>query len=200
LRQEYPGKDIPRVPAKNKTSTTAPSVLRNTIAAALEVNGNDSSDTASITSSNSGSSVPSPIQSPASSPPTGASTPSSKSSIFHKRSESASALHKQATSHDYHVPREKNRLTLRSFLRQITKDKRLGKSKALSQFLLKNPIHLGKEEEEDIERRLEMDRMRLREQRKFVYESRKRAKELDQWLRGFKSDLIRNRLVHFQQS
>jgi hypothetical protein len=106
-------------------------------------------------------------------------------------------LQKQATSHDYHIPREKNRLTLRSFLRQIIKDKRLEKSKALTEFLLRDPIRLGKEEEADIERRLEMDRIRLAEQRKFVAESRKRAKELDEWLRGFKSDLIRKRLYKF---
>jgi hypothetical protein len=102
-------------------------------------------------------------------------------------------LQKQAASHDYHIPREKNRLSLRSFLRQIVKDNRLGKSKAVAEFLFKDPIHLGKEEEADIERRLEMDRVRLNEQKKFVEESKKRAKELDEWLRGFKTDLIRNR-------
>jgi hypothetical protein len=113
--------------------------------------------------------------------------------MSHLRSPSNSALHKQATSHDFHVPREKNRLTLRSFLRQIIKDKKLGRSKTLSHFLLDDPLSkLTKEEEADIERRLDMDRLRLQEQAKFVEESRKRAKELDQWLRGFKSDLIRN--------
>ena len=40
-----------------------------------------------------------------------------------------------------------------------------------------------------------MDRLRLEEQKKFVEESRKRARELEQWLRGFKSDLIRNRIA-----
>lgn len=60
-------------------------------------------------------------------------------------------------------------------------------------FLLQAPIQkLSREEELDIHRRLEMDRLRLDEQRKFVEESRKRAKELEQWLRGFKSDLIRH--------
>lgn len=121
-------------------------------------------------------------------------TASSTSSIVHKRSSSASGLQKQAAGHDYHVPREKNRLTLRSFLRQIIRDKRLRKSKALSQFLLSDPLEkLSKEEEADVERRLDMDRLRLAEQKKFVDESRKRARELDQWLKGFKSDLIRNR-------
>jgi len=75
----------------------------------------------------------------------------------------------------------------------LIRDKRIGRSKAVAEFLLKDPIRLGKEEEADIEHRLEMDRIRLGEQKKFVEESRKRAKELDEWLRGFKSDLIRNR-------
>jgi hypothetical protein len=54
---------------------------------------------------------------------------------------------------------------------------------------------LSKEEESDIQRRIEMDRLRLEEQKKFVEESRKRARELEQWLRGFKSDLVRNRIT-----
>jgi len=58
---------------------------------------------------------------------------------------------------------------------------------------------LSKEEEADVERRLEMDRLRLAEQKKFVDESRKRARELDQWLKGFKSDLIRNRILFLPQ-
>ena len=189
MREEFPGKDIPRVPAKNRTAAVAPGI-RNTISSALNGNGGgDSSDTASITSSDSMSTT---NETPPGSPMQ--TLTSSKGSIFHNRSSSATGLQKQATSHDFHVPREKNRLTLRSFLRQIIRDKRLRKSKALSQFLLSDPLEkLSKEEEADIERRLDMDRLRLTEQKKFVEESRKRARELDQWLKGFKSELIRNR-------
>jgi hypothetical protein len=125
----------------------------------------------------------------------GTSPPPKTGIISHFRSPSNSGLHKQATSHDFHVPREKNRLTLRSFLRQIIKDKKLGRSKALAHFLFHDPLpRLTREEEADIERRLDMDRLRLVEQRKFVEESRKRARELEDWLRGFKSDLVRNRM------
>lgn len=195
MREEFPGKDIPRVPTKNRSSAVAPGI-RNTISSALNGSGDNSSDTASITSSDS---VSTTNESPPSSP-TPISTPPTptglKGAIFHKRSSSATGLQKQATSRDYHVPREKNRLTLRSFLRQIIRDKRLRKSKALSQFLLSEPLEkLTKEEKADIERRLDMDRLRLVEQKKFVDESRKRARELDQWLRGFKSELIRNRIL-----
>jgi hypothetical protein len=45
-----------------------------------------------------------------------------------------------------------------------------------------------------------MDQLRLEEQKKFVEESRKRAKELDKWLRGFKNDLIRNRILPFDHT
>lgn len=103
---------------------------------------------------------------------------------------------KEPASDDNRLPREKNRLTLRSFLRQIIKDKRLARSKALAAFLLRDPIqNLSKEEEADIRRRLEMDRLRLVEQKQFIEESRKRARELDIWLRGFKKELIKNRIV-----
>ncbi len=200
MREEFPGKDIPRVPTKNRTSAVAPGI-RNTISSALNGNGGDSSDTASIMSSDSVSTTnetppSSPTQTPTLQTPTTQTPTGLKEAIFHKRSSSATGLQKQTTSHDYHVPREKNRLTLRSFLRQIIRDKRLQKSKALSLFLLSDPLSkLTKEEEADIERRLEMDRLRLIEQKKFVDESRKRARELDQWLKGFKSELIRNRIL-----
>ena len=115
--------------------------------------------------------------------------------MSHLRSPSSSKLHRKESSN---IPREKNRLTLRAFLRQIIKDKRLGRSKALQDFLLSDPLpKLSKDEEADIDRRLDMDRQRLEEQGKFVEESRKRARELDQWLRGFKSDLIRNRMTSY---
>ena len=164
----------------------------------MKGNGGDSEDTASITSSESSASATNDtIDTPLSSPTPRISTPSKLSSVFHGRSSSATGLEKQAASHQSHVPREKNRLTLRSFLRQIIKDKKTARSKALSHFLLKDPLSkLTKEEEADIARRLEMDRLRLAEQKQFVEESRKRARELDKWLRTFKSDLIRNRMTH----
>jgi hypothetical protein len=154
----------------------------------------DESDTASITSESSvGTTNGTPPGSPTVRP--GTSPPPKTGIISHFRSPSNSGLHKQATSHDFHVPREKNRLTLRSFLRQVIKDKKLGRSKALAHFLLHDPLpRLTREEEADIERRLDMDRLRLAEQKKFVEESSKRARELEHWLRGFKSDLVRNRV------
>ena len=135
------------------------------------------------------------VESSPPSPDLPASSPSSARSkldpLIQHRSHSAPSL--QVPSHSSHVPREKQRLTLRAFLRQIIKDKRFVRSKHVIDFLLHAPIQkLSKEEESDIQRRLEMDRLRLEEQTKFVQESRKRARELDQWLRGFKSELIRN--------
>jgi hypothetical protein len=163
----------------------------------------DSDDTASITSSESSVSATNETNdTPPSSPTPRVSTPNSKlSSVFHGRSSSSTALEKQAASHKSYVPREKNRLTLRSYLRQILKDKKTARSKALSHFLLKDPLpKLTKEEEADIARRLDMDRLRLAEQKKFVEESRKRARELEKWLRTFKSDLIRNRMTSSPQN
>jgi Domain of unknown function in PX-proteins (DUF3818) len=95
---------------------------------------------------------------------------------------------------NYQVPREKNRLTLRSFLRQLLSDKKLIKSRHLVYFLMHDHLPgLNKEDEADIERRIRMDRLRLEEQMKFFEESKKRAKELDKWLREFKTELIQKR-------
>ena len=169
-------------------------MVRGMISSAMD-NGGDSDETASRTSSESSlveSSPPSPhLRS--SSPSSPSSARSRLENLSHHRSNSSPSL--QVPSQSSHVPREKQRLTLRAFLRQIIRDKRLVRSQHFVEFLLHAPIQkLNKEEELDIQRRLEMDRLRLEEQKKFVEESRKRAKELEQWLRGFKSDLIRNRI------
>lgn len=177
MRQEFPGKDIPRLPAKNRSSSTGPG----TISPESKDNGGESSDAVSRASSESTPTTSSPILS------------LSIPSVQH-RSRSTSDL-PQAAGHGHHLPREKNRLTLRAFLRQIIRDRRLVRSKTFVRFLLSEPIpKLSENEEIDIERRLEMDRLRLAEQEQFVEESRKRASELDQWLRGFKKDLVRNRI------
>jgi hypothetical protein len=183
LREEFPGKEIPRVPAKNRSSTIAPSIS-DAVSPAIKDNGGDS-DAGNRTSSESSGTASAP-----SSPNLQPGTPNRKRDlIFRHHSRSSSALPINS------VPREKNRLTLRSFLRQIIKDKRLVRSKALARFLLNNPIEkLSKDEEADIERRLEMDRLRLEEQKQFIEESRKRARELEQWLHEFKKELIHNRI------
>ena len=70
------------------------------------------------------------------------------------------------------------------------------RSKALAAFLLADPLPgLNREEEEDVQRRLDMDWLRLEEQKKFIEESKKRAKEFEQWLREFKKELIQNRIA-----
>lgn len=186
MRGEFPGKDIPSVPAKNRTSAVAPGI-RNTLTVPVGNNGRES-DTASRTSSESSAST-----SPPTSPGLPPKSPTSKRDQILR---SLSPRPKEHASDENHVLREKNRLTLRSFLRQIIKDKRLVRSRALAAFLLHDPIEkLSKEEEVDIERRLELDRLRLAEQQQFVEESRKRARELEQWLRGFKKELIKNRIM-----
>ena len=184
MREEFPGKEIPRVPAKNRSSTIVPGIY-DTVSSVIKNNGGDS-DAGSRTSSDSSGTASAP-----SSPNLQSGSPTRKRDlIFQLHSHSSPVLPINS------VPREKNRLTLRSFLRQIIKDKRLVRGKALLRFLLNDPIaKLSKDEEADIERRLEMDRLRLEEQKKFVEESRKRARELEQWLRGFKKELINNRMT-----
>lgn len=188
MREEFPGRDIPHVPSKNRSSSTVFNV-RDSISYTVKDN---ESDSISRSSSESSVSASTGYDSPPSLTP----TPSLKPDLdSERRSRSSStSLQKQAISQNYLVPREKNRLTLRSFLRQIIRDKRLARSQAVARFLSSDPITLGKEEKADIQRRSGMDRLRLEEQKRFVEESRQRAKELEEWLRGFKSELIRNRM------
>jgi PX domain/Domain of unknown function in PX-proteins (DUF3818) len=171
LRHEFPGRDVPRVPGKIRSSATAPR------RAAWDLSGNTSDDTASLASEE--SSVPQ------SSPSEGPSTPTT----YKDHGVNGTTVQER------YLPREKNRLTLRAFLRHIALDGRLRRSRHFTQFLLRDPITLSVEEEMDVERRQEMDRLRLAEQGRFVEESKKRARELDRWLREFKSDLIQNRMI-----
>lgn len=60
----------------------------------------------------------------------------------------------------------------------------------MRQFLTADPIRLNEEEMGDIQRRKEMDKKRLEEQRRFYEIARQRAKELDVYMERFRRDLI----------
>ncbi|KAK0553655.1 hypothetical protein OC845_001127 [Tilletia horrida] len=88
------------------------------------------------------------------------------------------------------LAREKNRLTLRAYLRSLLAVAPVADSEAFQDFLLGDPIVLNREEEEDAARRERLDVVRESEQQYFADESAKRAKELQTHLKAFKEDLI----------
>jgi hypothetical protein len=70
----------------------------------------------------------------------------------------------------------------------------------MEEFLTGNPIELNEEEEEDIERRKEMDEKRIEEQKQFYEIARQRAAELDIHMEKFRREIVEaNGLSHLFQ-
>ncbi|KAK4692607.1 hypothetical protein P7C70_g9092, partial [Phenoliferia sp. Uapishka_3] len=94
-----------------------------------------------------------------------------------------------------HIPslaRERNRLTLRSYLRTLLLNPVLSSSSAFQFFLLESPIILTSSENRDVEIREEMDRIREEEAKRFREEVEGRVGELEGYLRGFREELVKS--------
>lgn len=78
--------------------------------------------------------------------------------------------------------RETQRISLRAFLRTLLHNPQLAQTKAMQEFLKKDPIDLKDEDVEDIARRKLMDEKRLDEQKQFYDIAKKRAAELDVYM------------------
>ncbi|GAA5884933.1 hypothetical protein JCM16303_005354 [Sporobolomyces ruberrimus] len=94
-----------------------------------------------------------------------------------------------------HLPslaRERNRLTLRAYLRNLLANPILSSSSAFQTFLLESPLSLTPKEEHDILIRDEMDRIREQEANSFKSEVEERVEELEGYLRGFREELVKH--------
>jgi hypothetical protein len=89
------------------------------------------------------------------------------------------------------LSRERNRLTLRAYLRVLMTNQDVANSPALQAFLLNGTTTLTPAEEADCMRREEMDHLREAESAKFKSEVSNRVRELEQHLRGFKDELVK---------
>ena len=182
LRIEMPGKILPPLPRKNKSSTFA-SVLptaddaSSVSSVSTEASMEESSGrnflplhrrlkSGNSLSPNPGSSSPKPS--------------SSRTSLSRDRSPSPGIrLH-----------REDQRVSLRAFLRTMLQNPNIAESKAIADFLTLQHIKLNEEEQDDIDRRKEMDTRRLEEQKKFYDIARKRAAELDTYMETFRRNIV----------
>ena len=89
------------------------------------------------------------------------------------------------------LSRERNRLTLRAFLRVLLQTEEIANSPTLQAFLTQETTTLNAAEEADAARREEMDRLREAETDQFRSEVEGRVKELERHLRSFKDDLVK---------
>ncbi|KAM0714861.1 hypothetical protein Q7P37_009325 [Cladosporium fusiforme] len=200
LRQELPGKVLPPLPRKNKSSSMFTSA-----------DDDDESSISSLSTREPSIAPSEPVQesggfrSYLASWTGGSSTPSS-----HKRApsitpssasprpsvDSTSGLAVGATPRSaspvpgHTLAREDQRVSLRAFLRNFLQNETIAHSKAMADFLTADPIKLTPEELDDIARRKEMDERRMEEQRRFFEIASQRAKELDVHMEGFRRTVI----------
>ena len=192
LRIELPGKVLPPLPRKNKTSTTA-----SYLSTGVAEDDNDSISSASTQSTNyadEGSSTRNLV------------------TVAHRRMASRASLTpgsspRQRTSTEsspsretVRLHREDQRVSLRAFLRTLLQSPQIAESRAIADFLSLQPVKLNEEELLDIDRRKEMDELRIEEQRRFYEIARQRAAELDVYMEKFRREIVeRNGLTKLFQ-
>ncbi|KAH7123791.1 hypothetical protein B0J11DRAFT_321649 [Dendryphion nanum] len=189
IRLELPGKVLPPLPRKNKKDSL------------LSLNDDDAS---SISSGSTQDPAPDQYES------SGGGGLRSYLFSSHKRNGSSTSVGKtqspRASSDNipYREPRvlyrEEQRVSLRAFLRTFLQNEIIANSNAMTEFLTTNEVELNEEEEEDIERRKEMDEKRIEEQKQFYEVARQRAAELDIHMEKFRREIVEsNGLSHLFQ-
>lgn len=93
------------------------------------------------------------------------------------------------------LTREKNRLTLRSFLRSFLLNSTLASSPVLRSFLLSGPQTLSPSEQADARRREDADRVRDEGRKRFKLEAGKRVEELRESVKELREEVIQSKGV-----
>lgn len=184
MRTELPGKLLPPLPRKNKSSTTS-SLL------GIGADDDDASSLSSQSTHATSSGTPAPDD---------AGSYRSMLGFGHARSASVQSKQSQRDSGEYlrEKPREKpivlfredQRVSLRAFLRTFLQNEAIAQSKATEEFLTSRPVKINEEEYDDIKRRKGMDEKRIEEQKRFYEVARQRARELDLYMEKFRRDLV----------
>lgn len=183
LRREMPGKVLPPLPRKNKSSTLS----------SMMPGGDDDgssissvSTQASVAEDTSRSFTPKHQRFKSSlSLGTGSGTGSPRN-----RASPRPSLSREPSPQPIRLHREDQRVSLRAFLRTILQNPQIAESKSVAEFFSSQPVTLNEEELEDVARRKEMDARRLEEQRQFYEIARKRAAELDTYMEKFRRDIV----------
>ncbi|KAK7890049.1 hypothetical protein LTR67_008514 [Exophiala xenobiotica] len=183
LRREMPGKVLPPLPRKNKSSTLS----------SMMPGGDDdgssissASTQASVAEDASRSFTPKHRRFKSSlSLGTGAGSGSPRD-----RTSPRPSLSREPSPQPMRLHREDQRVSLRAFLRTILQNPQIAESKSIAEFFGSQPVTLNEEELEDVHRRKEMDARRLEEQRQFYEIARKRAAELDTYMEKFRRDIV----------
>lgn len=175
LRTEFPGKHLPALPRKNKSSTTT---------SFFGYGDDDRSSVSSVSTQDTGGEESRYSRTLA---PGDQDRSLSRSSFSRTpRSPRASGEVGRETV----LFREDQRVSLRAFLRTLLQNKRIAESKSLKEFLSDEAITLNEDELIDMERRKEADAVRVEEQKRFYEIARQRAAELDSYMENFRRDIV----------
>ncbi|PNY25505.1 PX domain-containing protein, partial [Tolypocladium capitatum] len=201
LRSELPGRVLPQLPKKNKSSSTASGIF------SAFSNGDDSevSSTSSVSTRFAGV-----AQEPDAAPRLLSSTAgqisnrtpgsiTSATSIRSRASPRASvegrgspAVHPGTPNNEGTVVlwRENQRTSLRAWIRSLLHNPQVANTTAMQDFLGGDPITPTDEDVDDIVRRKAVDEKRIEEQKKFYEIARRRAAELDEYMEQFRRDIV----------
>ncbi|OHW95506.1 PX domain-containing protein [Colletotrichum incanum] len=194
LRLELPGKVLPTLPKKNKSDTTTSGLF-----SSLTGGGTPDSSASSVSSVSTMMTGLTPHE-----------KEPSKLSVLeagHKRAASTtSGRNSPRVSTDSRpkspLPflgkkndqvtlwRESQRVSLRAFVRTLLSNPQIAQTKAMEEFLTRDPITPTDADIDDIERRKAVDAMRVEEQKKFYEIARKRAAELDIYMEEFRQEIV----------
>ncbi|KAJ6028016.1 hypothetical protein N7540_003592 [Penicillium herquei] len=177
LRTEFPGKHLPPLPRKNKSSTTS-----SWFGSADDDNSSVSSLSTQDATFEDGTGSSGRTLAPGGT----VKRSTSRGSFRSSRSPRASG----DVSRETVLYREEQRVSLRAFLRTLLQNKRIAESKSLEEFLTAKPITLNEEELLDVDKRKAMDAIRIEEQKKFYEIARQRAAELDVYMEKFRRDIV----------
>ncbi|OJD17406.1 hypothetical protein AJ78_02478 [Emergomyces pasteurianus Ep9510] len=186
LRTEMPGKILPPLPRKNKSSVSSV-ILGGTDDDASSISSISTQDVNFTDDSRSSRTLT--VSNPEDKRSSSRSSFTQKLKSTSTPRSSTGELVPEPTVSLY---REEQRVSLRAFLRTLLQNQRIAESKALADFLTADPITLNEEELMDIQRRKDLDAKRIEEQRQFYEIARKRAQELDVYMEQFRQDIVEN--------
>ncbi|KAG6296150.1 hypothetical protein E4U46_003031 [Claviceps purpurea] len=196
LKTELPGRILPPLPKKNKSSTTTSALWTGW----SNADDSDASSVSSVSTRRTGAPPQSGGRSSLLSPSASSNRPGSTRSIHSsktprisvdsKLSLGLSADKKDSGDDSVVLWRESQRVSLRSFLRSLLHNPQVANTAAMQEFLSGEPITPTDDDVVDIMRRKAVDEKRMEEQKKFYEIARKRAAELDEYMEQFRRDIV----------
>ncbi|KAI1299102.1 succinate flavoprotein subunit [Xylaria venustula] len=196
LRNELPGKVLPPLPRKNKSTTTASGLFSRSTDGAADSDASSISSASTIRTAVQGNGITESMKNLTTRDHRQNKSVSPRTSIEGRQSPATQGLKNENTV----LWREDQRVSLRAFLRYLLQNQQIAQTNAIQEFLTRNPLTPSNEDVDDIFRRKAVDAKRMEEQKEFFEIARERAAELDVYMEKFRQDIVeRNGLTKLLQ-